>query len=135
MNDQQFMAALESCELPKEQFSHHGHVRAAWLYLEDYPLPEAADRCAESIRRYANHVGATMKFHVTLTLAFMHIIAALRERHAAPDWETFAARCPEIFDRPIELLEKHYRQETLFSEQARKEFVPPDIEQLPCIPR
>lgn len=134
MNDGEFLAALESCELPEQEFNHRGHVRAAWLYLGKLSLPEAAQQCALSIQRYANHLGATDKFHLTLTLAWMHIIADLRQKHPADNWEEFAAACPGLFDEPGSLLQKYYREDTLFSDRARRSFVPPDLQALPGTP-
>jgi hypothetical protein len=134
MNHSEFLEALESCTLPTDAFNHRSHVRAAWLYLEQFPLPEAASRCAETIRRYAENAGATTKFHVTLTLAFMHIIAELRDKYAGCDWNGFSERCPELFENPKALLARHYREDILFSEAARTAFIEPDLAPLPRMP-
>lgn len=131
MNDQQFLRALEDTTLPPAEFSHRNHLRAAWLYLDRYPLPEAARRSATAIQRYATAAGAPGKFHLTLTLAFMHIIAALREAHPQPDWESFLAACPELLADAKGLVARHYSDACLAEERARREFVPPDRLPLP----
>lgn len=129
--DTEFLAALEDTSLPSDGFSHRGHLRAAWLYLEKHPLPEAAMYCALAIQKYATTLGAPEKFHLTLTLAFMHIVADLRARHPAGDWETFLAACPELVENAQQLIARYYSDEMLQSERARKTFVPPDREPLP----
>ncbi|MDX1442641.1 MAG: hypothetical protein R3270_02555 [Gammaproteobacteria bacterium] len=131
MNDQEFITALEDCSLDKRYFNHRGHLRAAWLYLDRYPVNEAAEHCARSIQRYANHLGATDKFHVTLTRAFMHIIAELRASHPATNWEDFLSQCPDLVEEPRRLIARHYSDDVLDSEKARTEFVAPDLAPLP----
>jgi len=129
--DATFLAALEDGSLPAAEFSHRSHLRAAWLYLEKQPLPKAAMYCALSIRAYATGLGVPEKFHLTLTLAFMHIIAGLRVRHPATSWEAFLAACPELQTNAHTLIARYYSSQLLESEKARKTFVPPDREPLP----
>lgn len=131
MNDADFLAALEDGSLPLAEFSHRNHLRAGWLYLERQPLPEAAMTCALAIRNYATRHGAPEKFHLTLTLAFMHIIANLREGHPSTDWESFVAACPDLQRDAQRLIARHYSPPLLESDRARKTFVPPDREPLP----
>lgn len=130
-DDAEFLAALEDTSLPGTEFSHRNHLRAAWLYLETHPLPEAAMRCALAIQKYAATLGAPGKFHLTLTLAFMHIVADLRARHPAASWEAFLAACPELVQDAQQLIARHYSEDLLQSERAKKTFVPPDREPLP----
>lgn len=130
-DDAAFLAALENASLPGAEFSHRSHLRAAWLYLEKHPLPEAAMYCALTIQKYATTLGAPGKFHLTLTLAFMHIVADLRKQHRATDWEAFLAACPELVQHAQQLIARYYSDELLQSERARKTFVPPDREPLP----
>lgn len=130
-DDAAFLMALEDGSLPREAFSHRNHLRAAWLYLERHPLPEAAMYCALSIQKYAGGLGVPEKFHLTLTLAFMHIIAELRVQHPAKSWETFLACCPDLQSDARVLLGRYYSEALLESERARRTFVPPDREPLP----
>lgn len=131
MNDNDFLSALENGSLPPAEFVHRAHLRAAWLYLDRHPLPEAARRCAQAIQAFAIGAGAPMKFHLTLTLAFMHILADLRARHPAAGWEDFLRCCPELERDAQGLVARHYSDAVLASERARKTFVPPDREPLP----
>ena len=43
MGDDEFLRALESCELPPEEFGHSAHVRAAYLYLRRADWDEALE--------------------------------------------------------------------------------------------
>ncbi len=105
-------------------FPHAAHVRVAWWYLRHSPLPEAMGRFRTGIRRFAEAKGAAGKYHETMTVAWLLLIA---ERAGdAPDltWPEFSARYPELLDPA--LLSRYYRPETLAGERARRAFVMPD---------
>jgi hypothetical protein len=131
MTDEAFLSAFESGTLPRAHFDHRGHLRAAWLYLERHPLPEAAARCAATIRAYAIGQGDHEKFHHTLTLAFMHIVAERRHAHPAADFDTFLAAAPELLTGARALIARHYSPARLRTPEARHGFVPPDRAPLP----
>ncbi|HEX6053055.1 MAG TPA: hypothetical protein VFZ21_27495 [Gemmatimonadaceae bacterium] len=101
LTDAEFVAAFESCTLAPHAFRHYDHVRLAWTYLRTLTLPEATNRMAASIRRFAlHHTGTTAKYDDTLTRAWMRLVAHVREISAdAPDFATFAEANPMLLDR------------------------------------
>jgi hypothetical protein len=121
MSDDDFLAALESCRLPPEQFGHRDHVRAAFLYLERLSFGAAIDRMRNSLRRYTTHLGSSSKYHETVTVAFMSLVNAHRQAGGYGDWSEFEALNPELFD--VTLLGRYYAPETLASARARQSFV------------
>src|SRR5687768_8500528 len=123
MDDRAFVAALESCTLPSEEFDHRAHVRLAWLYLAEQPLLEALPRFIASLKRYAGSLGASGKYHETITYAFMFLIHERMQREPAEGFDKFATAHPDVFG-PI--LQRYYRAETLASDLARSTFVMPD---------
>lgn len=117
--DASLVAAFEATTLAG--FPHDAHVRVAWYYLKQSPLPEAMARFIAGIRRYAASKGAAHKYHETITIAWLLLIA---ERVGdSPDltWLAFVSRYPELCDPS--LLSRYYRPDTLASERARKGFV------------
>ena len=122
MDDRAFVAALESCTLPSEAFDHRAHVRLAWLYLSEEPLLEALSRFVASLKRYAGSLGASGKYHETITYAFIFLIHERMAEHRAATFDEFAAANPDLFG-PI--LEKYYEPETLASPLAKSVFVLP----------
>ena len=89
MTDAEFLRAFEDCTLPGASFHHREHVRLAWLCVRESGEAGAETRIAEGIRRYAESLGATAKYHHTLTLFWVRVCAsALR---ATPGLETFDA--------------------------------------------
>lgn len=123
MNDREFVEALEACTLPSELFDHREHVRLAWLYLREQPLLEALPRFITSLKRYAGSLGASGKYHETITYAFMFLIHERMQRAPAEAFDEFAAAHPDLLG-PI--LQRYYRAETLASDLARTTFLLPD---------
>ena len=122
MGDRAFVAALESCTLPSEEFDHRAHVRLAWLYLTEQPLLEALPRFISSLKRYAGSLGASGKYHETITYAFVFLIHQRMAERPSATFDEFSAANPDLFG-PI--LEKYYPPETLASPLARTVFVLP----------
>ena len=125
MTDEQLVAAFESTELPGDQFSHTEHVRVAWCYLQRSSLPDALMRFSTGLQRFATAKGASGKYHETVTVAWMLIVADRLSNARELAWEAFAAANPDLFSHPspVDLL---YRPDTLASDRARYGFVMPD---------
>jgi hypothetical protein len=129
-SDEDFLRGFEDLSLPAELFHHREHIRVAWLYLKSSDASRAAERMSAGIRRFANHQGATQKYHHTLTLAWMRLVAAsLVETPEDNSFEKFLAAHPELRDKNI--LGKFYSNELLQSTAAREGWVEPDLQPLP----
>lgn len=129
-NDEDFLRAFEDLSFPVEQFHHREHIRVAWLYLKSSDATRAAERMSAGIRRFANHHGATTKYHHTLTLAWMRLVAAaLVETQEGHNFMEFLAEHLELGDK--ELLKKYYSAELLQTTAARDRWVEPDLQPLP----
>ena len=126
MSDVEFRAAFEDGTLPEDLLSHEGHVRMAWIYVRTHPLVEAIDRFCRDLKSYVHGVGATDKYHETITWAFLIIV---NERAADPNqsWEDFKEANPDLFDRKNKILMQFYRPDTIASSRARKTFLFPDL--------
>jgi hypothetical protein len=124
MTDEEFLSALERCELPAEAFTHAAHVRAAYLYLRAGGFDAALGRIRTAIRRYAAHLGRADKYHETITVAYLALIQQrLSERGDAGGWTLFREQNQDLFEP--DLLLGHYRRSELESELARRIFVLP----------
>jgi hypothetical protein len=129
-SDEDFLRAFEDLSFPANLFRHREHVRVAWLYLKASDATRAAERITVGVRRFANHHGATQKYHHTLTLAWMRLVAAaLVETPEGCVFEEFLAAHPELRDK--NLLAKYYSQELLQTTAAREGWVEPDLQPLP----
>jgi hypothetical protein len=74
MDDAEFLAAFESCELPRDDWTHTAHVRMAWLYLRRGPLDEMMSVVCQGIRRYNARQRRELAYHETITRAFLVLI-------------------------------------------------------------
>ena len=127
MTDEDFLVALERCELPESEFRHASHVRAAYLYLCRYEFHIALHRMQTAIRDYAAHLGKSDKYHETITVAFVVLIRQhLVERGDAGGWVGFQRDNPELFRK--DLLLQYYSRQQLESDLARRTFVLPPRE-------
>jgi hypothetical protein len=73
-------------------------------------------------------IGSPDGYHETITVAFVRVIASRME---GGDYPTFRERNPELFDRTLTALLRHYTKERLHSPEARRAFIEPDVKPLP----
>jgi hypothetical protein len=127
VTEPELIAAFESTALPAEQFTHEAHVRVAWAYLRRAPLPTALAAFASALRRYAAAQGAAGKYHETITVAWMLLIAARIADTPHSVWTEFAAANPDLLQRQPSPLARYYSAGLLASDEARHGFVLPDL--------
>lgn len=129
MTDLEFTTAFENCTLSPEHFHHRDHLRLALIYLRRYGREEAAARIAESIRRYAAHLGKSEKYHHTMTIAWLDLLASAARSSPAATLDEILAASPELLNKAT--LDQYYSPALLQSEAARSGFVTPDLKPLP----
>lgn len=145
LSDRQFKQQFEQLTLSPDEFSHKGHLRIAWLYLQHEPLQTALDKVCMGIRRYAESLGATDKYHHTLTAAIVRLMAVRMKLKAlaielvpenqavncgeglGKEFVAFLNANPDLVIGMTDLLASHYRQQTLHCEEAKQSFVAPDL--------
>ena len=134
MTDEEFLRALESCELPESDFGHAAHVRATYLYLHSGDFVVALERIRRAIRSYARHLGKPDRYHETITVAYVALIQQhICERGDSGGWAAFARDNAALFQP--DLLLQFYPQGQLESELARRVFLlprPPLIRRNAC---
>jgi hypothetical protein len=121
---------FETCALPADVFHHREHIRVAWTYLRQMDYPAAEKRMSEGIRKFAGFHGATSKYHHTITVLWMRLVAAaLRDDPGIDDFDSFAGAHPDLLDTAAPAM--FYSADLLRSEAARSGWVEPDIRALP----
>ena len=125
MTDVELTRALERGEI--KDFHHASHLHVAWVYLdESSSVQQAANKMRNMLRQFAAAAGKPEKYHETITLFWVHLLA-----HAA----SRAERLEDIVHANPQLLEKnfplaYYSPERLFSDEARTSWVEPDLKLL-----
>lgn len=125
LSDNTFIEQFENQTLPPQHFDHLGHLRIAWLYLNRYSLEQAISRVCGGIKTYAESLGASTKFHFTITDAIVRIMAVRMKPHQ--DRSAFLAANADLVDSAVTVLHQYYSKELLFSEQARQRVMAPDL--------
>jgi len=126
LTDDELLTAFRDTSLPSESFHHEQHVRAAWLFVTQYGMPEALREFPTALKRFADAKGATTLYHTTITWAYLLLIHERQTREPARDWPTFAAANPDLLQWKPSVLDRLYTRETLTSEVAKRVFVLPD---------
>ncbi len=130
LNDREFVAAFENCQLSGAMFHHADHVRLTWLYLAQFGEAGAQERILQGIRKTALHHGAPEKFIYTTTVAWVRLVAAACEPpFTAILFEQWVAEHPCLLDKNHLL--NYYSSALLQSPAARAGWVAPDIAPLP----
>jgi len=128
LTDDELLRAFESREVPADGFHHAQHVRVAWCYLRRHPLPDALGRFRDGLRAFAAAQGSPERYHETITTAYVLLIAAALDEGGRPmSWDEFAAAYPDLLSWTPSILTRYYTETTLWSPEARRTFVAPDL--------
>ena len=127
MDDAQFVRVFEAGEVPPGGFHHADHVRAAWWYLQQAPLPEALDRFCRALKHFAECRNKPDLYHETITIAYLLLINERLDGDARDrSWPEFAATNGDLLTWQPSILSRYYCDETLASPTARRTFIMPD---------
>lgn len=120
-----FSERFEREEITAEDFGHREHVQAAFELLNKYDFIEATARYAKTIKSMAAGAGVPEKFNVTITVAFMGLIAErMLQAGGDPDFDSFYARNPDLTGNA---LAPWYSAERISCDLSRKVFLMPDL--------
>ena len=105
MTDEQFARAFERGDIAPAAFDHRAHVRVAWVYLREGPSFDAAMvRMREGIQRFAAAANASKKYHETITVLWMRLLADAAARVRQPcELVELLEKCPELADKDLPL--------------------------------
>lgn len=123
-NTENLLAQFEALEISAPDFHHADHIRVAFHMLEKYEFNEASQRYASTIRAMAESVGVPEKYNLTITVAFMSVIAERVTRTDYNNIDAFLASNSDLLDKDV--LSRWYTPERLSSPLARRQFLLPD---------
>ncbi len=130
--DQDFLARFESGAIPAADFDHRSHVRLAYVRLCQGGVDSAHAAVREGLLGFLTHHGIdpSAKYHETLTRGWL--LAVKIAMDSGPETASaaeFIAANPALLNSKA-LLE-HYSKDLLFSDEARRSFVEPDLTPIP----
>ncbi len=132
-SDMKFMSEAESCSFPVDAFDHRAHLRLAYIYLvRDGNTRAATQAMRKTLIQLLESIGVdpSAKFHETMTEAWIKAVYHfMNNTERALCANEFIDQHPQMLDSSIML--SHYSAEVLFSNDARKSFIEPDLEAIP----
>ena len=114
---------FEKGRIDPAQFPHRAHVQVSYELLEHHRFPEALLHLARGLRGLAAKAGKPEVYNETITAAFLALIAEQRLRGRYSNWDDFAVRNSDLFEK--DCLRNWYEPELLQSAVARQTFVLP----------
>ena len=126
MTDVELTRALERGEIAAENFRHASHLHVAWVYLtESISIDQASAKMRDTLRQLAASAGRLEKYHETITLFWIHLLARARAATAGKTLEEIVEANPRLLEKNFPL--HYYSRKRLFSDHARLSWVEPDL--------
>jgi hypothetical protein len=121
--------SLERGEMPNQSFHHSSHLHVAWVYLtESSSAEEAASKMCDTLRRFTALAGKPEKYHETITLFWVHLLARAQVVSRATRLEEVVHSNPQLLEKNFPLV--YYSAKRLFSDEARASWMEPDLKTL-----
>lgn len=130
-DDVRFKEAFEACAFPAADFDHRAHLRLAYVYLTELDDESAHERMRGALLALLDSLGVDRaKYHETMTRAWILAVRHFMKKTAGSrSADAFIDANPMMLDSKIMMT--HYSTELLFSDEARAEFVEPDLDPIP----
>lgn len=121
---------FESCETDPDEFKHPEHLVVAVYYLQALKREAALDRMRTSLMRFLDHHGVDRKqYNETITVFWLNMVAA--KLNSIEAGVSFVERCNAVVaSMNNKLVLEYYSPEHLWSDEARRTFVAPDLRAL-----
>jgi hypothetical protein len=119
-----FLEKFLAGEIQPQNFRHADHVRAGYELLARHDFLDAAAIYCRVLKQMTERAGKPEAFHLTVTLAFLSLIAERTEPGMQVRFEDFAQANPDLMDKSA--LARWYKPERLNNAAARRGFVLPD---------
>lgn len=123
-NHLELMRSFEDCDINSNTFAHIDHLGVAYEMLRTYEFLPAVTKYSECINIIATRAGAGQKFNMTITLAFLSLIAERIAADRHEKFDDFIAQNQDLLS--ADLLAKWYSPKRLQSDLARTLFLMPD---------
>ena len=121
--------------LPRADWTHEAHLAATTYLITQRPDIDLDERLPDIIRRYNESVGGvnddTQGYHETITRTYLH---GVRLFLVGANGGSLRALVNELLTTPMGRRDwplRFYSKDLLFSVEARREFITPDLRALP----
>ena len=130
MTDAEIEALVRSFEdgsLPRSEWTHASHLLVALWYMNCHSVEDATRLIRDGLRRYGSLNGRVSRYHETITLAWVAVVARFLARcDRAQPISVLAEMLLDAYGDKDYLL-RYYSREVLMSDAARLGWVHPDL--------
>ena len=119
---------FESCRTSKDSFKHQDHLVVAAVYLQRLSVADGIKRMRTNLLRFMDHHQVDrQKYNETITVFWFELVADLLNK--LPPDSTLVEKCNAVVESLDDsgLVFEYYSRERLFSDDARKNFIEPDL--------
>jgi hypothetical protein len=125
MKANDLLQRFESGEIDPATFDHRAHIVTAFGLLQQAPYLDAVVRYVKGIKQLAVAAGVPHKFNLTITIAFLSLIAERLEDTPSASAEDFLERNPDLL--APDFLFRWYEPQRLSSAAAKRLFLMPQL--------
>lgn len=127
LSDTEFEEQFIDCKLDPSIFSHEGHLRLAWININQYGLEQAEENIQSQLQNFVEFAGAKDKYNTTLTIAAIRAVGHFMAKSNAVNFKDFIEEFPQLKNNFKTLIESHYSFDVFNSLKAKAEFLEPDL--------
>lgn len=125
--DNQFEEQFSNCSLKPALFNHEAHLRLAWIHINKYGIEKAIENISAQLQQYVESLGVKDKYNTTVTVAAIRAVYHFMLQSNTKDFQRFIAENHRLKYSFRELLSYHYTTDIFKSENARREYLRPEL--------
>jgi hypothetical protein len=127
----ELVRSFEGATVSRDDWKHREHLIVGLYYLTRHDLETATDRMRAGIRHllvegFGVDLTKEMPYHETITVFWMRTLASFNATSNGAPMTEKVGRLSERFDKDFPF--RYYTRELLFSDEARRRFVEPDLQ-------
>ena len=127
LSDDEFEQQFENCFMNPSFFSHEAHIRLAWIHVRKYGVEKACNHVCTQIQKFDRAFDEGLKYNKTVTVACVKAVNHFVQQSTMDDFRGFIREFPRLKTNFRELLDFHYGFDIYNSEQAKMEYLKPDL--------
>jgi len=130
--DEQFLAAFTAGRIANQDFHHRDHLRLAWIQIRRLGVDQASEAVTAAIRQFAARHGHGDRYHETMTRFWLRVVGMGITRHPTLPFNELLAAEPHLLDKNLPY--RHWSRDRMGSDDARQQWVEPDLRLMPASP-